>query len=86
MEWLILSKTEILYYNNNDNIHVSSGIGGFIFVFVCKNSVLFVEWEWFSRSCGNIGILPEKNRYNYTAMYVCKTERKNEIVNTNKNK
>jgi uncharacterized Fe-S cluster protein YjdI len=40
----LLTKTEILYYyNNNDNIHVSNCISGLIFVFVSKNSVLFVE-------------------------------------------
>jgi len=37
----LLTKTEILYYyNNNDNIHVSNGISGLIFVFVSKNSLL----------------------------------------------
>jgi hypothetical protein len=29
--------------NNNNNNHVSNGISGFIFVFVSKISVLFVE-------------------------------------------
>lgn len=79
---LFLAKTEILYYNNV-NIHVSNGISGFIFLFVSKNSVLFVEeWEWFY---GHIWILPEKDRYSYTAMYV-KLNTRTEIVNTNKNK
>lgn len=41
-EWnnLSLAENEILYYNNNDNIHVSSGISGFIFVFVLKFSAV----------------------------------------------
>ena len=76
----------LYYYSNNDNIHVSNGMSGLIFVFVSKNSVLFVEkWEWFCRNCGHIWILTEKDRYNYTAMYV-KLKTRTEIVNTNKNK
>jgi hypothetical protein len=41
-EWnnLSLAENEILYYNNNDNIRVSSGISGFIFVFVLKFSAV----------------------------------------------